>query len=146
MPVPRVNYSGGPLTAGLRVGVNFGSGANRNFESVTDTLTVNYGLNARYSISTKTAVQCDISQSGTLASGSGNLDTGSFDAGMSALWKFSPLTEFGPGIRYTRQDQEGGSARTTIGPTVLVNYQASRKISVFSRLGVDFVSIKGAGS
>lgn len=141
-----LNYSGGPLTASFRVGVNFGSGANRNFESVTDSLSVSYGLSARYQISAKTTVQSDFSQSFTLASGQGNLDTGSFDAGLSALWKYSPLTEFGPGIRYTRLNQEAGPTRTTIGPTFLVNYQLTRKVSLNSRVGMDFVSIDGGGS
>ena len=141
-----INYSGGPLTAVLAVGMNFGSGANRNFEAVTDSLSVNYGLNARYQISAKTTVQGDFSQSYTLASGQGNLDTGSFDAGLSGLWKYSPLTEFGPGIRHTRRNQDSGPTRTSIGPTLLVNYQLTGKVSLNSRVGMDFVSIEGAGS
>jgi hypothetical protein len=44
----------------------------------------------------------DIGQNYTTASGGNYHNTSSFNVGASALWKYSPLTEFGPGIRYTR--------------------------------------------
>lgn len=141
-----LNYTGGPLTAGLSLGMDFGSGANRNYESVTDTINIRYALNARYLISNKTSLQGDFSQSYSTASGQGNRDTGSFDAGLAGLWKYSPLTEFGPGIRYTRRTQDSGPVRTSIGPTFTVNYQLSGKVSLNSRVGMDFVHIDGEGS
>lgn len=141
-----IHYSGGPLTAALAVGSDFGSGANRDFETVTDSLSANYSLNARYLVSRKTSLQSKFCKSYTLASGQGNLDTGSFNTGLSALWKYSPLTELGPGIRYTHHSQDSGSARTTIGPAFLVNYQLARKVTLNSRLSMDFASIEGADS
>lgn len=141
-----LNYTGGPLTAGLRVGMDVGSGANRNFQSVTDTINFRYTLNARYQISNKTSLNGDFSQSYSTASGQGNRDTGSFDAGLAGLWKYSALTEFGPGIRYTRRTQGSGPVRTSIGPTFTVNYQLSGKVSLNSRIGMDFVHLEGDGA
>jgi hypothetical protein len=133
-----LNYDGGPLTASFNVGIDFGSGANRYYESVVDEISYNYGLNARYRISRKTSLTGDLSQRITSASGSGNSDTESLDLGTSALWKYSPLTEFGPGIRFTSRSGDSSQDRTSIGPTVTVNYQLSKKVSLNSRVGMDF--------
>jgi len=141
-----VNYAGAKLRAGYSLGVNYGSGANRNFQSVTETLRFSNRINARYEVSRKTSLQADVSQSLQTSSGGGNQDTSSFDAGLSGLWKYSQLTEFGPGIRYTRRSQGSGPTRDTIGPTMTLNYRLSRKVSFNAKVGVDFVSLEGAGS
>jgi hypothetical protein len=133
-----LNYDGGPLTASLNVGIDFGSGANRYYESVVDEISYSYGLSARYRISPKTSLTGDLSQRITSASGSGNSDTESLDLGTSALWKYSRRTEFGPGMRYTRRSGDSSQDRTSIGPTVTVNYELSKKVSLNSRVGMDF--------
>ena len=134
-----LNYDGGPLSASLNLGIDYGSGANRYYESIVDEVSYNYSLNARYRISRKTSLTGDLSQRLTSASGSGNSDTDSFDLGTSALWKYSPLTEFGPGIRYTRRSGDSSQDRSSIGPTVTLNYELSKKVSLNSRVGMDFV-------
>ena len=133
-----LNYAGGPLTASLNVGIDYGSGANRYYQSVVDEVSYNYSLNARYQVSSKTSLTGDLSQRFTSASGSGYSDTDSLDLGTSALWKYSPLTEFGPGIRYTSRSGDSSQDRTSIGPTVTVNYELSTKVSLNSRVGMDF--------
>lgn len=133
-----VNYDGGPLSATFNLGINFGSGANRYYASVVDEISYNYGLSARYRISRKTSLTGDLSQRFTSASGDGNSDTDSFDLGAAALWRYSPLTEFGPGIRYTSDSGHSGQDRTSIGPTLTVNYELSKKVSLNSRVGMDF--------
>ncbi len=133
-----LNYDGGPLTASLNVGIDFGSGANRYYESVVNQISYRYSLNARYHISQKTSITGDLSQNMTSASGDIDTKTESFDLGTSALWKYSQLTEFGPGIRYTSRSGDTSQDRTSIGPTVTVNYQLSKKVSLNSRVGVDF--------
>jgi hypothetical protein len=141
-----LNYNGGPLTASLNVGINFGSGANRYYESVVDEISYNYGLNARYRVSRKTSLTGDLSQRFTSASGNGNSDTESLDLGASALWRYSPLLEFGPGIRYTSRSGDSSQERTSIGPTLTANYELTRKVSLNSRIGVDFAEFEDGES
>jgi hypothetical protein len=132
-----VNYQGGPLTASFNLGVGFGSGANRYYESVVDELSVNYSLNASYQYSRKTTFNGNFSQSLTSPSG-GFAATGSFNLGASALWRYSPRTQFGPGIRYSVESGDTQQDRTSIGPTMTVNYTLSKKVSLNSQVGLDF--------
>lgn len=134
-----LNYQGGSLSASLNCGIDFGSGANRYYASVVDEISYNYNLTARYRFSRKTSITGDLSQRFTRVSGDGGSDTDSLDLGASALWKYSRLTEFGPGIRYT-SDSGGDSrvGRSSIGPTLTVNYQLAEKLSLNSRFGMDF--------
>ncbi len=133
-----LNYEGGPLSAGLNLGVNFGSGANRYYGAVVNQVSVNYGLSARYRISPKTTLTGNFAQSLTSASGDNSSNTESFSSGISALWRYSSLTEFGPGISYS---VNGGSTQqnlTSIGPTLTVNYKLSKKVSLNSLVGLEF--------
>jgi len=141
-----VNYRGGRLSTGASLNMDFGSGANRNYASITDSLRLNYQCNARYEVSAKTSLQGNFSQSFDLVSGQGNQDTQNFNAGISGLWKYSELTEFGPGVRFTRNKQKSGPSRDTIGPTFSVNYKLSGKTSLNTQIGIDFVTIEGAPS
>lgn len=140
-----VNYNRGPLNATLNVGIDFGSGANRYYASLVDQWSYNYGLSARYTISPKTTVEGSFSQSLSSTSGNTYSDTGSFDLGASALWRYSPLTEFGPGIRYTSRTGSSLQDRTTVGPTLTLNYDLTAKVSLNSRVGVDFVEYSRGG-
>jgi hypothetical protein len=141
-----VNYQGGPFTATFNVGCDIGSGANRYYASVVDEIRFNYGLNARYRISSKTSLTGNFSQNFTSASGGGSSGTDSFNLGASALWRYSPLTEFGPGIRYTSQSGDTQQGRTSIGPTMTVNYKLSKKVSLNSQVGVDFAEYEDGQS
>ena len=133
-----LNYTGGPLTATLNLGLDFGSGANRYYNGNVNEIRYSYGINARYKLSTKTNLTANASQNSTRASGDFDRDTDSLDLGASALWKYSPLLEFGPGIRYTDRSGDGTLSRTSIGPTVTANYNLTRKVSLSSRIGIDF--------
>lgn len=139
-----VNYEGGPLSASLNVGFDFGSGANRYYGAVVDELSVDYGLSARYRISPKTSLTASLSQAFTSASGDNSSDTDSFSFDASALWRYSALTEFGPGIRYTSETGESG--RTSIGPTLSMNYKLAQKVSLTSQVGMDFAQYEDGGS
>lgn len=133
-----VNYDGGSLSARFNVGVDYGTGANRYYESVIEELSYRYGLSARYRISNKTTLTGNISQSVSTTSGDVDTENESFDMGASVLWQYSQLTEFGPGIRYTMRSSDTAQERTSIGPTATVNYKLSEKISLDSRVGMDF--------
>lgn len=142
-----LSYDSGPLNASLNVGITLGSGANRYYASVVDQVSYNYGLDARYRVSGKTSLAGSFSQSFSQASGNQYSDTGSYNANLSALWRYSARTEFGPGIRYSRQSGSQQSYdRTTIGPMMTVNYTLSRKVSLNARVGLDFADYGDAGS
>lgn len=140
-----LNYQGGPLTASFNLGVGFGSGANRYYQSEVDETSVNYSFNASYQYSPKTILTGNFSQSLTSSDG-GFGDTGSFSLSASALWIYSARTQFGPGIRYSSQSGDTQLDRTSIGPTMTVNYLLSQKLSLNSQVGLDFAEFEGGES
>ena len=139
-----VDYEVGPLSASLNAGFSYGSGANHYYGAVVEQMSVNYGLSARYRISPKTSLTSSLSQSLTSASGGNSSDTSSLSLDAAALWKYSALTEFGPGIRYT--SDSGVSGRTSIGPTLNMNYKLAQKVSMTSRVGMEFAQYQDGGS
>ena len=141
-----VNYSSGPLSASLTLGFGYGSGANRNYAAVVDELSVSYGLSASYTISAKTSISGNFSQTLTSASGGGASDSGSFGAGLTAFWRYSPLLQFGPGLAYTYTAGDVGQSRTSIGPTINANYRLSRKLSLNSQVGLNFAEYEDGES
>ena len=142
-----VNYDGGRFSATFNGGIDLNRGSNRNYSSAFVTQTsYNAGLTARYRLSPKTSLQGNMSQSFSTASGGDFSDTESFALGATALWKYSPLTEFGPGLRYTYISGSSQTGRTSIGPTLTVNYKLSSKVALNSRVGMDFASYEDGGS
>lgn len=141
-----VNYDRGPLSATFTAGVGFGSGANRYYESVVDEISYNYSLSGTYVISPKTSLTGNFSQSLSSASGGESSDTSSFNLAGSALWRYSSLTQFGPGIRYTQSGGQEGQDRSSIGPTMTVNYKLSTKVALNSQVGMDFAQYEDGES
>jgi hypothetical protein len=141
------NYDGTKLSASLTGGVSYTQGNNRYYSSeFVQQTSYNFGLNLRYRLSTKTSLQGNIGQNFSTTSESSYNDTESFNLGMAALWKYSKLTEFGPGIRYTFLSGGNRDSRSSIGPELLVNYQLAAKVSLNSRVGVEFSSYESGGS
>jgi hypothetical protein len=142
------NYAGGRLSSTMSLGVGRESGSNRYYgaSNFIEQTRLNLGFSSRYLISPKTTLAGDFSESFTMASGGNFGNTNSFSMGASALWRYSPLTELGPGIRYSVNSSGGQNDRTTIGPTLSVNYKLSSKVSMNSRLGMDFASYAESGS
>lgn len=136
-----VNYQGGRLTSSFRAGVDYDEGSNRNyFSAVVQRVNYYSNFNARYSLSSKTIIQGNYDYSLSTVSGGAFQDTESYSMGLSALWKYSALTEFGPGVRYTYRSGNSDNGRSSVGPTLNVNYKLSQKVSITSRFGVDFSS------
>ena len=141
------NYEGGKFSATFTGGVSIERGSNQNYSSAFVTQTsYTAALNASYRISPKTSLQGDISENFSTASGGNFSDTQSFNVGASALWKYSPLTELGPGLRYTYVSGSAQTGRTSIGPTLTVNYKLSSKVALNSRIGMDFASYQNGGT
>lgn len=142
-----VNYEGGRFSASFTGGITLDQGSNRNYSSAfVKQTSYTAALNARYRLSPKTSLQGNIGETFTTASGGNFEDTESFDIGASALWKYSPLTELGPGLRYTYRSGSSQTGRTSIGPTLTVNYKLSSKVALNSRVGMDFASYQDGGS
>lgn len=142
-----VNYEGGRFSISGTVGMSIAQGSNSNYSSAfVEQTTVNSALTARYRLSPKTSLVGNFSQNFTTASGGNYSDTSSYTLGASALWKYSPLTEFGPGIRYTYRTGSSQLGRTSVGPTLSVNYKLSKKVALNSRFGMDFSSYEDGTS
>lgn len=141
------NYEGTKLSASVTGGVSYTQGNNRYYSSeFVQQTSYNLGLNLRYRLSAKTVLQGNIGQSFSTTSESSYNDTESFNLGMAALWKYSKLTEFGPGVRYTFLSGGNRDSRSSIGPELLVNYQLAAKVSLNSRVGVEFSSYESGGT
>jgi hypothetical protein len=140
-----VNYQGGRLSGQLRGDISYDEGTNRDYDSsFVKMLTYSAGGEVRYRVSSKTIIEGEIGQKYTSTLDDDFGDTESFNLAASALWQYSPLTEFGPGVRYTyRSGTQAG--RSTIGPTLNLNYKLSSKVSLTSRGGVEFASYEDGG-
>ena len=147
------SYEGPSYSISANAGFDMDSGGN-NYSSAAasstvETTRIHTGLSGRYEISPKTSLTGGFSQSSSTSSGGGYGDTSTYDFTTAALWKYSQLTEFGPGIHYsyssgtgygTGISTYGGSqlARTTLGPTINCNYKLDGNVSRTSQLGLDF--------
>lgn len=142
------NYEGGKFNAALSLGISRENGSNRYYgaSNFIEQTRFNAGLTSRYRLSPKTTLTGEVAQSFATASGGNYDNTNTFSLGTAALWRYSPLTEFGPGIRYTADSGAGHNPRTTIGPTVTVNYKLSSRVAMNSRLGLDIANHAGGGS
>ena len=139
------NYEGGPLSVLFNAGISMNDGANRYYQAMVQQISYNYALTGRYRMSAKSSLVANFGQNFTDSNGSYQ-NTGSFDSGVSALWQYSELTEVGPGVRYTSDSGSSQGFRTTIGPTVTFNYKLTGKVSLNSRIGMDFISYEqGSG-
>jgi len=145
-----LGYKGPRLTATLSGRYGLSRGVNRYYgSSFVEQQTYGGSLSAGYRISPKTSLDGSLSYStnGQTDNNEGQSYGGneSFSAGMSALWKATPLLTFGPGVRYTMQMGDTQNDRTSIGPTLRASYQVSRKVSLDATVGMDFVSY-GSGA
>lgn len=141
------NYDGGKLSASFFTGISQERGANRflGSDNFVEQTSISVGASSAYQLGAKTSVQADLIYRFTTSDGGDFEDTNFIGGGLSALWKFSPITEIGPGIRYTFESNSG-NARTAFGPTLNVNYRLSSKLSLSSRVGLDFIDFSNDGS
>jgi hypothetical protein len=141
------NYDGSKLSASVTGSVAYTQGNNRYYSSeFVQQTSYNVGLDLRYRLSTKTSLKGDIRQSFSTTSENSFNDTESFSLGLAGLWKYSKLTEFGPGVRYSLLSGGNRDNRTSIGPELLVNYQLATKVRLNSRVGVEFSEYENGGS
>lgn len=150
-------YKGDDFSVSANVGMDMNQGSN-NYSSSTSNATVestsiHSGLSGSYVLGPKTVLTGNFSESTSTASGGSYGGTDTYSLSSAAMWKYSPLTDFGPGIHYTYSSgnssgyaysggpiHSAGSqmGRTTLGPTLNVNYKLDVKISLTSQVGLDF--------
>ncbi|MCX6867914.1 MAG: hypothetical protein NTV46_17195 [Verrucomicrobia bacterium] len=143
-----VNYQGPQFSASLRAGIDWDQGSNENSSpassATVESTSIHAGLTARYRLTNDIWLTGNADQNSTTWSGGNYGDTNNFDLGVSALWKYSVLTEFGPGIHYTSNSGDpvtGGVSlpgRTSIGPSLTLNYQLGSRVTLASMVAMDF--------
>ncbi len=141
------SYNGAKLDATVTAEIARERGGNRFYgpSEFVEQTRASIGVSSAYELGPKTILTGDAVYSHTTASGGDFEDTDAFSSGIAALWKYSPITQFGPGLRLT-YDSNSQNDRTSIGPTLNVNYKLSTKISMTSRVGLDFTDYSNAGS
>jgi hypothetical protein len=142
------NYDGAKLSSSVTVGLSTGRGGNRYLgtSDFVEQDQINVALAARYVYSPKTTLSLDAGHSFISTSGGDFFDTNGSYLGLSALWRYSALTEFGPGIRIARDTGGGSNTRTSIGPTLNLNHRYSSKLSLTSQIGLNFADYSGSDS
>lgn len=138
-----LNYKGGKLGLGASFGLSLNEGANRFYGEVIRQAAFTYGLSANYRVSPKTSLAGSLNYSHTRADGDAGEDTSALDFNLAGMWRMSSRTSFGPGLRYTYQTGDNQPDRETLGPTLNFNYRMSTKVSLSSRIGVNFVDYEG---
>lgn len=131
-------YQAGRLKLAVNLNQSTNEGSNRFAGAVVRQAASGVGFSAAYDFSRKTSMVSSYSISWT-DGGSGVRDTENRRANLSAMWRYSPLLQFGPGIGYFENAGDSVAARTTLGPTLSANYQLSRKVSLVGRIGWDFI-------
>jgi hypothetical protein len=139
-------FQGPKLNAMYNLGIGFDRGANRYYGDFVERTSITQSLSASYRISPKTSLAANMGYSFSSADGAAYGDTQSFSAGLSALWRYSPLLQVGPGIRYGLATGQRQPDRHSFGPSLNANYTLTTKISLTSTVGLGFVEYSGRPS
>ena len=136
-----LSYNGVRLSSIFRGNFTMSTGASRDIGLVVDQF--NYGIsnNTRYSLSGKTSLDAELSYRRNEFSGNFSDVLEDQLARVSGVWHYSPLTDFGLGLRSTYQSISSRSERTSIGPSFLANYRYSQRLSFRSQASMEFATI-----
>lgn len=91
-------YRGGKLIASSLSDFGFNNGINRFLSQNIEQFDISNRIIARYSFSPKTSIIGSLSHRSTIYQTNGFNDTSSFNAGLSAMWNATPLTDIGPQV------------------------------------------------
>ena len=141
-----LRYEAARLALAGSTKINVSDGANRYYEGLVRLTTYSYNLEASYELSPKTSIDGGFDQSFSESSSNGTNDTFSTNLSLAALWRMSSLTRIGPGLRYTVRGGDDREDRYSLGPTINIEYKLTEKVSLTSRLGLDFVEYGGGES
>lgn len=139
------NFDAAHFTASANFGYDLDRQSNNYagavFTNVIEITSFHSALSARYELSAKTAITGNFSQRSDSVNVGNYGDTSNYTVGTAALWKYSPLTEIGPGVHYTYNSNTYSSfktGRSSIGPTLNLNYKLDVKVTMTSQVGLDF--------
>ena len=139
-------YAGGKFNVNTSLNYSFDRGNNRYASySFVEQHRFSAAVALGYEISSKTSLDGTFSYNWSEPDGEGIAynDTDSLRAGMSAMWKATPLFRIGPGVAYTRSSGDSHITRETWGPTLTADYRLGAKISLNAMVGLDFVEFDG---
>jgi hypothetical protein len=103
------------------------------------------GIHLEFDFSPKTSLRTDWSSEWLDPDGS-NGSTENHSWSGSAIWRYSRLLSFGPGVSWSRTSGDLQGARDAIGPTLSFEYQLSRKVALNGRTGIEWVDYENGGS
>lgn len=139
-----VGYSGGKWNASLALGTSRTTGGNRYAGGYAEQTDYTSSLAFNYEISPKTRLDGGLDYRFGDQQGDIGEETQSTGLNLAALWRYSPLLEFGPGFRYRWESSGQASDRITWGPQLRTRYRLGRKIALDSDLGVNFFDYSDA--
>lgn len=137
-------YQAGRLKLSGNLSQSFNEGSNRFAGAVVRQASYGVGFSAAYEFSRRTSLVSSFRSSWT-DGGAGVSATESRNASLSAMWTYSPVLKVGPGLSYSEDGGDLLVSRSTLGPTLSANYQLSRKVSVQSMLGWEFMDRGDSG-
>ncbi len=135
-------YNAGNLDLATSFRQSFNQGANRYYGASVATQSYGFSTTASYVVSRKTSLVASWNSSWS-SPDEGFGATENHSLGLSAMWRYSPLLQFGPGLRLARASGDYQNDRDSWGPTISVNYRLTRKVSLNGSLGLDVVNYDG---
>jgi hypothetical protein len=140
-----VAYDGGRWDLVSRFRHAYADGVDRYYAASVSQFTYGVGLDGTYDLSPKTSLRASWDSSWTVPDGSFGR-TENHVASLSALWRYSALLRFGPGIALKSVSGDLQQRRDSIGPMLSATYKLSRKVSIDGQVGLDITSYEAGGS
>lgn len=137
-------YDGGRWDLVSRFRHSYSDGVNRYYAASVSQKSYGAGLEATYDLSPKTSVRASWDSSWSVPDG-GFGETENHVASLSALWRYSSLLRFGPGIAIRNSTGDLQQSRNSIGPILSAAYQLSKKVSIDGSVGLDFTRYDAGG-
>jgi hypothetical protein len=123
-------YDGARMNSIFRGGLTMNTGASRDVQAIVDQQNYNISNTTRYALSQKTSIEEEIYYGINEFSGVFDQRMESYTGRITGIWQYSPLTEFGLGVKTSFQTIGANSNLSTTGPSILANYQLSRRIQL----------------
>lgn len=143
-----IGYQGGPLEVTGACSFASIQGIERFTGSLSTTESTVIMTRCAYEVSPKTSLEANLSLNESrleslATTAFQNSTRSSADAGVA--WQASPLTKLSFALRATEIATGSSGNRSTLGPSVTLDYQLTEKLDLDSRIGMDFVSASISG-
>lgn len=141
-------YKGGALDVKGSFGFSSVQGIERYTGTLSDREVADFRLEAGFALSAKTSLEASLLLSDSQLSSSGGAalqDSSRRELLLGVAWQASPLSRLTLDLRSTGIDTETSGSRSTLGPSISLDYQLTEKIDLDARLGIDFADSSVAG-